>query len=274
MCWRLLTPLLAVMVLTGCASPPPSAEPSTGLPSPAQSTAVLVPTDSDAGVLRAPADTDETERTAWLTRLDRTVEALPTADLGPLDDQWDGRLIVELPATATDYAALAGADSAEAAAVTRCSDGQSSITINPQVRAENPGYLDSLLLHEAVHSATSAACTEAPLWIEEGLAEWFTAQHDPATQQANQQWLQHQLDAGLPTGLPPDAAFTGSAAQLSGAYALALFAVATAVEHLGQDAAMAYFAAPDEKTTDRITDWYLDGLQAARTAVPASASGP
>lgn len=250
--------MVALVLFAGCAAPvaPPAV--------PRAEPAALQPIETDAGTLLAPADIDPAERTAWLARLTRTVDTLGEADFGALDDDWDGRLVVELPATVDDYTALAGADAGEAAAVTRCVDGASSVTINPQVEAEEPGYLDGLLLHEAVHAATGSGCTDAPLWIEEGLAEWFAAQHDPAAQEANQQWLDHELAAGLPTGLPQDAAFAGTSAQVSGAYSLAVFAVATTVGHLGHDPAMAYFAAPDDLTTSRITRWYLDGLRAAR----------
>lgn len=254
-----MTLLVALVLLAGCGRVAPT---TTGV-----APVALQPIETDAGTLLAPADLAPAERTAWLDRLARTVASVDEADFGPLDDDWDGRLVVELPATADDYAALAGADGAEAAAVTRCADGSSSITINPRVAAEGPGYLDALLLHEAVHAATGAGCADAPLWIEEGLAEWFAAQHDPAARDANQQWLDHELAAGLPAGLPQDADFAGTAAQVSGAYALAVFAVATAVEHLGHDPAMAYFADPDEATTARIIRWHLDGLAEARPTV-------
>lgn len=260
--WRVGALAVVLALVAGCGTP--VAEP---VLVPSADPVALQPIDTDAGTLLAPAGIDPSRRTAWVDRMTRTIATLGAAGLGPLDDGWDGRLLVELPATADDYAELAGADGHEAAAVTRCVAGASPITINPRIVTEKPDYLDGLLLHEAVHAATGSACTDAPLWVEEGLAEWLTAQYDPASQQANQQWLAHALTAGLPSGLPEDAAFTGTATQLSASYALAVFAVGTTVERLGHERAMAYFAAPDDATTARITQWYLDGLQDARPAV-------
>lgn len=263
---RPLALVVLVTLFVGCA---PAAAPSI-VPTIASPGTTLQSTETTAGVLHAPADLAPGEQRTWLERLDQTSATVLGSDLGPLDDGWDGRIIVELPPTQHDYLALAGPGGDGAAASTRCEAEGSRIAINPLVRAESSSYLDALLLHEAVHAATASACTDAPLWMEEGLAEWLTEQHDPATQQANRQWLAHELAAGLPSGLPADAAFRGTAAQVSGAYALAAFAVATAIERLGQAQVMAYLAAPDEPTTVRITEWYLAGLRAR--LVPPSAS--
>ncbi|MGC3954001.1 MAG: hypothetical protein QM804_07085 [Propionicimonas sp.] len=262
--------LAAALLLAGCGSPDPS------VPTPAAATpsVVLSPTDTAAGTVYAPADLDGDARRAWLERLRRTVGILADTDLGPADDDWDGRLAVELPQTSADYAALAGPAGAEAAAVTRCLGDGSRITINPAVRDTGADYLDALVLHEAVHAATGSACRPAPLWIEEGLAEWLTVQHHPAAAQTNQQWLTRELAGGLPSGLPEDAAFQGTAEQVSGGYALAVFAVDTAIGRLGQARAMAYFAAPDEPTTRQLTGWYLDGLRARLGPPAATASAP
>ncbi|MCW5952467.1 MAG: hypothetical protein KIT69_09440 [Propionibacteriaceae bacterium] len=256
-----------MMLLVGCA---PAAVPPAAPTVAEQPSVTLEPTETAVGTLYAPADAAPDEQQAWLERIERTSGIVAGTDLGSLDDGWDGRIVVELPPSQPDYLALAGPDSGEAAATTRCDAEGSRITINPLIRSESSSYLDSLLLHEAVHAATGSACTDAPLWIEEGVAEWLTEQHDPATQHANRQWLDHELAAGLPAGLPPDSAFRGASAQISGAYALAAFAVAVAIEQLGQDQAMAYFAVPDERTTGRLTQWYLAGLR-TRTLPTASA---
>ena len=250
----------ASVLLTGCAPaspvPSPTSDPT---PASADLTATTIPT----GTLFAPAELGTDERQEWLERLARVATILETTDLGALDADWDGRLTLELPADAAGYAALAGSGGQQSAAVTRCSDGASRITLNPRVGSLEAGYLDTLLLHEAVHAATGSACTDRPLWIEEGLAEWLAIQHDPTARGANQEWLDHHLvTSGVPTGMPADRQFEGTAAQLSEAYALATFAVTTTIEHLGTDAAMAYFAEPDAETTGRIAAWYLAALRA------------
>lgn len=259
--------VVTLALLAGCA-------PAAGLsavPTAAPSIALRT-TDAPAGTLLAPAELAPDEQRAWLMRIDRAAATVANADLSPLDEGWNGRIVVELPVTQGDYLTLAGTEGRDAAATTRCDGDGARITINPRIHTEPSSYLDALLLHEAVHAATGAACTDAPLWIEEGLAEWLAERHDVATAQANQQWLDHELAAGLPSGLPPDPAFGGTSARVSGAYALAAFAVATAIENLGQDRAMAYFAAPDEQTTGRLTEWYRAGLRARLTPPSATAS--
>lgn len=262
---------LAVTLLAGCAQP---ATPVVTPSPPTQAPPVeLIATTTASGTLWAPVDLPTGRRHVWLERIDRTAAILADTDLSPLDDDWDARVVVELPSTTTDFTRLAGSDSGEAAAVTRCDAIGSRITINPRLGSAEPAYLDALLLHEAVHAATGAACRLTPLWIEEGLAEWVTVQHSPDAADTNRQWLDHALATdGVPSGLPPDDAFQGTAAQLSAAYALAVFAVDTTVRKLGQPAAMAYFAAPDDPTTAKVTVWYLDGLAARLPTATASAS--
>ncbi len=269
--WRLPALLLTATLVVGCAQPAPPPATETA-PSPRETLQV---TDSAFGRLLAPASLRPEQRRAWLERIERTSATLAGAELGPLDDDWDGVIVVELPATQRDYTVLAGGGSDQAAAVTRCDGEESPITVNPAVEAAAEEYLDALLLHEAVHAATGSACRPTPLWIEEGLAEWLTVQHSATAERENREWLDHRLAAaGLPSGLPQDSAFRGSAAELSGAYALAVAAVATAVEHLGREAAMAYFAAPDDRTTELIADWYLSRLRERPVPAPASANAP
>lgn len=257
------------MLLTGCGSP---AAPVTDLASPSPSSS-LQAAENAAGRVDAPPGLGGQERQAWLDRIERTVAVLVDSDLGPAVEGWDGRIVVELP-DAGDYATLAGPGGAQAAAVTRCLGDGSRITVNPAIRDADADYLDSLVLHESVHVATGSACRDAPLWIEEGLAEWLTVAHHTSAEQSNRQWLTHELAGGLPAGLPDDQAFQGTAAEVSGGYALAVFAVDTAVGRLGHDRAMAYFAAPDEQTTRQLTDWYREGLRARLGPPSATANAP
>lgn len=254
---RSLLPAATLLALAGCTAVPGSSP-----------TASLTATEGAAVTVLAAADVAPAQRQVWLTRLEWAAAALHATDLAPLDDGWDGRLVVELPATAGQYAALAGADGRDAAAVTHCPAEGARITINPVVYDHDAEYLDSLVLHEGVHVATGSSCGgEAAQWIEEGLAEWVTGEHSPASLAANQAWVEAYLVRhGIPDELPPDADFTGDPDQVSAAYGLARQAVAVAVDQLGYDVAMEFFAAdfagaPDQAATAQVTQWYLAGLR-------------
>lgn len=259
---RSLVLVAVAALLSGCApAVEPPREPG-AVPTSTPSSVVLEPAETDGGTLYAPAGLSADERQEWLRRLGWAAATVRETDLGSLTEAWDGRIAVELPAGQADYLALAGPGSEQAAASTRCDADGSRIAINPVIRGEPSSYLDALLLHETVHAATDSGCAEAPLWIEEGLAEWLTEQHDPGARHTNQLWLDRELAAGLPSALPADDAFRGSASEISGAYALAAFAVTTAVGNLGHDQAMAFFADPDARTTTQVAQLYLAALRA------------
>ena len=258
--------LTAGVLLAACASCTAPAANPTADPTPGP-TLVAVPARS--GTLLAPSELPDDARQEWVDRLDRTTQRLASAGLEPLDDDWDGQLLVELPATAQAYAQLAGADSADAAAISHCPPAGARITVNPAVGDEDPAYLDTLLLHEGVHIATGSSCAggRAPLWVEEGLAEWVACEPDADCLAAADEWVAHHLaENGTPAGLPEDADFRGSPRQVSAAYALARPAVASAVERLGRPATMAllatyYRGAAEPDQTQRLTAWYLADLQ-------------
>ena len=246
----------------------------TTTPSPAPGpTLVAVPGAS--GTLLAPPDLAPDRRQAWLDRIELATRRLARAGLEPLDDEWDGRLVVELPATSKDYALLAGPDSADAAAITHCPQDGPRITINPAVAGEDPDYLDTLLLHEGVHIATGSSCAgRAPQWVEEGLAELVACEHDADCLAASEQWVVHSLaEHGRPLTLPADSDFRGSSAEVSAAYALARQAVASAVARLGKPATMAlldtyYRDVADAERTRQLTQWYLADLDRVSASAP------
>ena len=249
---------LALLSGAGCA---PATSPTPAEPSLSASTA-------GQGTLLAAPDLDPAIRQAWLDRLDRTIQTLARAGLAPLDEDWDGRLVVELPPTAQAYAALAGTLSGDAAAVTRCPEAGARITVNPVIAAEDTEYLDSLILHEGVHLATGSSCRgQAPQWVEEGVAEWLASEHSGAALDANRQWVtSHLAQHGVPAALPADGDFYTPSDQVSAAYALARQAVASAVDRVGRPAAMAllgsyYDGTADEQDTRRLTAWYVADLQ-------------
>lgn len=225
--------------------------------------------------LLAPAGLDWATRDAWRERLDWAAQTLAESGLDPLDADWDGRLLLELPPTGQWYQRLAGADGGDAAAVTRCPAEGVRITVNPVVAGKDADYLDSLVLHEGVHVATGSSCDAAAAqWVEEGLAEWVACEHNEASLSANRQWVDSYLEGhGLPSALPADADFRGPADQVSAAYALARQAVASAVDRLGRPAAMEllhdhYEGVADAAGTAQLTRWYLDDLARLSGSAP------
>jgi len=260
-------PAVALLLfVAGCAA---------GSPPSAAAGPELLPTRGERTTVLAPPDLGEEARDAWLSRVESAQRTLAGTDFGPLDDGWDGELVVELPDTASHYQELAGAGVEDAAAVTRCPSEGARITINPVVATSGAGYLESLVLHEAVHVATGSSCGgEAPQWVEEGLAEWVASEHSGDALAANQAWVAAYLaDHGVPEALPADAEFTADPDSVSAAYGLARLAVAVAVDRLGTAAAMDYFAraytgeAP-QATGARLTAWYRAEL------AELSGSGP
>ena len=68
------------------------------------------------------------------------------------------------------------------AAVTRrvgTADGATRIVINPEAAQLASRALQAVLEHEMVHVATRSPDSPAPIWAEEGLAEWVSTQAHP-----------------------------------------------------------------------------------------------
>jgi len=249
---------VALVLLSGCAvAPDPGASTDLGLQASRRERVTVL----------APPELGDEARSAWLTRLEWAAGTLAGTSFGQLDDSWDGQLVVELPGTAGHFRELAGPGMEDAAAVTRCPSGGARITVNPVVATNQPWYLDSLVLHEAVHVATGSSCGGgAPQWVEEGLAEWVASEHSSDSLAANQAWVVAYLARhGVPEALPVDADFSADPDSVSAAYALARLAVAVAIDQLGMAAATDYFdgayaGRTQDATTARITSGYLDEL--------------
>lgn len=205
----------------------------------------------------------------WAGRLEAAVDILRRTDLGPLDDDWNSQLVVELPFDVDQYRVLAGTDGG--GGVTWCPQGVPRVVLSPQLDDTDRAYRETVLVHEGVHVAAGHTCdSTAPMWMEEGLAEWVAAEHDPATAQYLDDWVDAYLEANpVPEKLPRQHEFEGTEEQVSAVYALSRLAVEVAVEGLGQEQAMAYLDAhrhqsldePDDATTKQITAWYVEELE-------------
>ncbi|MGV8908668.1 MAG: hypothetical protein ACOH1Y_06760 [Propionicimonas sp.] len=164
---------------------------------------------------------DSAARQRWAERLDRAAEvvsrAAPDGGTG-----WPGGLVVEVPENSSDFQAITNELANTASAVTTCSTGTPRVVVNPLVLDQSDEWLDSTLVHEAVHVATDSACVppgQSLAWATEGLAESVTARNDPATATRNRALVTAYLrDHAVPRALPADLADLTS-------YALAQLAV-------------------------------------------------
>lgn len=199
------------------------------------------------------------QQRAWSSRLDRA--AATVADSGVLTaaNEWDGGLVVLIPASKAGFTAMTGGDGSDTAAITTCEAGTPRIVINPASFAQDSRWLQATLSHEAVHVATDSACSRGTAWVVEGMAESVAAASDPATARANADlvhtYLRHH---GMPTALPDQLVSQTD-------YALAQVAADQVRAALGAEASAAFFArgvAGDLSEADvaDATDWYLAEL--------------
>ena len=94
---------------------------------------------------------------------------------------WSGQIVMEVPATPRDFEFVLGEPAGSygsIAAVTRragTADGATRIVVNPKAAQLSSSALQAVLEHEMVHVATRSPDSPAPVWAEEGLAEWVSA---------------------------------------------------------------------------------------------------
>jgi hypothetical protein len=160
----------------------------------------------------------------------------------------DGQVVVEVPATVADFAAVLGQPVGRyagiAAVAHQVGDGDRPplrIVVNPRagtlVTAEQ---LAEIVRHEIVHVLTRSPESPAPLWAVEGLAEWVALRSRPdGTSSGTGDLLAAVRRDGPPRSLPPDEAFDTGQAELNRAYAEAWLACRYVAEtysvaHLGR----------------------------------------
>lgn len=222
--------------------------------------AVLVtPAGADAGAAR------------WLDAAVAAVARLRRADLGAVAADWDGHLVVEVPAGLIDFSAMVGDPSQDfsgTAAVTRMDarDSGPRIVVNPRATADvTASAAADLLAHEGVHAATRSPFLAAPLWAVEGLAEWVGA--SPTGDQAarNRALARAAVRrAGVPAGLPDDADFAGSGIAVEEAYALAQVAVEACLDRFGHATFLGWVAdweAVGRAHEDEVTAAYVNAAR-------------
>jgi hypothetical protein len=144
---------------------------------------------------------------------------------------WSGHVVMEVPATYRDFELVLGEPTGSygsIAAVTRrlgTASGPTRIVINP-IAAQLPSRaLQAVLEHEIVHVATQSPDSPAPMWAEEGLAEWVSTQAHPGQLAESTDLVLARVRAdGAPRSFPSDQRFQVGEQDLQLAYAEAWLA--------------------------------------------------
>ena len=146
---------------------------------------------------------------------------------------WTSAVVVEVPATPTDFAAVLGQPpdryAAIAAVAHQVGGGDRPplrVVINPRSRTQvTDDQLAEIVRHEVVHVATRSPESPAPLWAVEGLAEWVALRGRPGrASSGTAELLAAVRRDGPPRRLPADEAFGAGQDQLNRAYAEAWLA--------------------------------------------------
>lgn len=208
--------------------------------------------------------------TAWhLSRWSRAAEAGIAAltRVAPTDRRWTEPVVVVVPDSLTGFAAYAGDDASQVAAVTVVPGLPESqgvrVVVNPTVTQKSED--DAVLItHEAVHAwMMSPRLTGTPGWMVEGIAEALTAEAYPQVAASNRALARSAVRDGVPTALPDVAQPTQTA------YALAEVAVRAMVAQVGWskvlDEAYARTHGGAAIADASVLAWYRDALARLRT---------
>jgi hypothetical protein len=144
-----------------------------------------------------------------------------------------GDVVVEVPATPADFAAVLGQpldrSAAIAAVAHQVGEGDQPplrVVINPRSATQvTNDQLAEIVRHEIVHVATRSPESPAPLWAVEGLAEWVALRGRPGgTSFGTADLLAAVRRDGPPRTLPANQAFGAGQDRLNRAYAEAWLA--------------------------------------------------
>jgi hypothetical protein len=176
----------------------------------------------------------------------------------PAGRSWDGRVVLEAPATPADFEAVLGAPAGTRAGIAAVAQpegpgGSAAIRVVVNPRASellSSSQLSRVLEHEIVHVATRAADSPAPTWAEEGLAEWVSLRHRPRQQSWGTADLLREVRAdGPPRGFPKDTAYAVGADDVNRAYAEAWLGCRYIAEHYSTGKLAAFYAELDRGRT-------------------------
>lgn len=182
-------------------------------------------------------------------------KAIPT--VRKVLDDWDGGLVIEVPANAAGVDQALAADDgryANIAAVTASVDGVIApdspvhVFMNPDIF----GQLDDqgaqvVMSHEAVHVATDAPTSRTPLWLLEGFADYVALRDVDLPMSTTAAQIAAQVrESGLPQDLPDDVSFDTDETHLGAAYEAAWIACRVLADRGGEAALVRLY----ESSTD------------------------
>ena len=212
----------------------------------------------------------EKVRAEWRDRLDAAVESVHQARLGPLDDAWSGRLVIEVPGDALTFRSVTGTPPHLAAALTLREGSAYRIVVNPDLAdSHDDAFLDAVTAHEATHvAARTMDVAGSPGWTVEGLAESVAASTHADAAKENRRLVKEFLaHHPVPDQLPTNAELEDEQ-EAPTAYALAQVAVDAVLDRLGHDAGMRRLErlvhhpnGIDEAELDQFTRWYVSALR-------------
>ncbi|MEG3626275.1 hypothetical protein [Streptomyces poriticola] len=184
---------------------------------------------------------------------DRAVPAVSDA----WDADWSRSVVVLVPGSLRDMAALLGSPASSYRGIAAVTTGETGgpadapadrIIVNPDAYALLGSHGRQVVLtHETTHVATRAHTTPAtPLWLSEGFADWVGYRDgDRTPRQAAPELARAVADGRLPDALPTDDdfAFTGDAAELALAYESGWTACRMIADRWGEDRLTAFYRA-------------------------------
>lgn len=154
------------------------------------------------------AAVDEATRRRVAVAADEAARRLTRAQLGPVVEGWQGRLVVMLPDELHHFAAIAGLSGPEAAATSAAVPRRDDRTLRPILvqpviaRRINAASAATVLTHEGVHAAVRSAANAAPLWAVEGLAELVATEGGGAAARDGARRVRRHVARGGPATLP------------------------------------------------------------------------
>jgi hypothetical protein len=166
---------------------------------------------------------------------------------------WNGRVVLEVPATQHDFESVLGKPAGNytsiAAVTHHAGAGGAGIRIvaNPKAAQLSSGVLQSVLEHEMVHVATRSPDSPAPIWAEEGLAEWVSLRAHPGQRsEGTDDVLIRVRSDGPPSSFPADRQFQAGARNLHLAYAEGWLACRFIADRYSENQLAGFYAQLDD----------------------------